>query len=158
MEPTSIPQAPLIPKKPSKLPLIIGVVVLTAALVAAALYFLVFGAIRGATATGDKFVSAIQKQDAAAAYSLASDAFKNNTTKADLETILKSISPALQGPVRQEGNKIENRGGKSLAAIVYAIKTASGDNYIRVILQKETNGWQVTNFRSSASKLDTTIE
>jgi hypothetical protein len=35
------------------------------------------------------------------------------------------------------------------------VKSSDGDKYIRVVLQKESDIWQVVNFRSSEKPLDT---
>jgi hypothetical protein len=152
------PSAP--EKRPkNKLLVIVGAVVLGLLALFAVLYFFVFSATSGATKVSDKFVAAIQKNDAAAAYALTSDAFKEATTQTEVESIFASISDALQGTTTNNDRKVESRNGKTYSAIVYTVKTKdAGDKYIRVVLEKVGNDWKVINFRSSASKLDATIE
>lgn len=155
---SSQPSAP--EKKPkNKLLVIVGAVVLGLLALFAALYFFVFSATSGATKVSDQFVAAIQKEDAAAAYALTSDAFKEATTQTEVESIFASVSPALQGSTSNNDRKVESRNGKTYSAIVYTVKTKdSGDKYIRVVLEKVGNDWKVINFRSSATKLEATIE
>src|SRR5690349_6509487 len=84
----TVPEAPVssqpsepAPEKRSKNKLVKIIALVAVGLLAlfAVLYFFVFNTTRGAVAVSDKFVAAIQKEDAAAAYALTSDSFKSAT-------------------------------------------------------------------------------
>lgn len=148
------------PKKRQKLILIILSALAGLGVLLALLYFFVFGATNAAAKVSHQFVGDIQKKDAANAYSLGSDAFRDSITELELESTFISISPALQGSYKDTARKIEKNNDKDFAVIVYTVKTENGDKYVRVVLEKndKNDKWEVINFRSSSQKLDPVIE
>ncbi|MBL8159668.1 hypothetical protein JNJ66_04375 [Candidatus Saccharibacteria bacterium] len=124
----------------------------------ALLFALVGNATKDAEIVSNQVVNAIQAEDAGTIYDLASGDFKRATSEAQLEEIVSSISPALQGEESISGRTIKNDNGREMASIVYTIATGSGTVYVRVVLEKDGGEWRVINFRSSETPLKTEVK
>lgn len=106
-----------------------------------------------AVKVSDQLVSDVQSNKPNDLYALGTDGFKSITTENDIATLLKQVSPVLQGEKTTTGKIVTTTNGKTTAIVVYSIKTANGTKYIRVNLEKGTDGWKVLNFRSSDTPL-----
>ena len=158
LPPTRPTPSPSRPNKSKKKLLVIVAAIITLLAILAVVYFFLMNNTGNASATSDKFVSAIQKDDPEAAYNLTNNDFRQATNKSQVENIFNTVSPALQGKSKIIARKAETKNNKSYSAIVYSIETSNGTKYIRVVLQKDKNDWKVVNFRSSESKLEATVE
>ncbi len=118
-------------------------------------FFIVGAATKDAVKVSDRLVADIQSKNSSDAYSLVSQAFKDTSSEEDLATTIDDVSPVLQGKAKATEKKVgKNTGSKEQAIIIYTIDTSDGKKYIRVVLQKDST-WQVVNFRSSDTPLDT---
>jgi len=103
----------------------------------------------------NEWVADIQTDNSSAAYSLTTSAFRNSTSQEELAEIIGSVSPALQGKTNVIGKAVNSASGQpEEAIIVYTVSTSNGTKYIRVVLYKNNNVWQVQNFRSSNTALN----
>ncbi len=161
------PAAPAAPTKPKgKMPTwvkillaaIAAVLVLGIAAVVG-LFVLVGNATKAPVKVGDQLMSEIQSNDPTGVYAISSEAFKDATSEARLESFLDQISPRLQGKVTLVERNISTESGQEpLAVLVYSIETDDGTKYVKMILQKNGDTWQVYRFESSNSKPSASLE
>jgi len=134
-----------------KITLIVVVVVVA---VISVLYYMTASSLTGARKISDKFVADIQTKNVNEAYNLTTSDFKKAASKDQLQEVVDTVAPNLQGTVKTAGSTIKKDNNKrAVAVFVYTITTSNGTKYIRVVLQENDN-WQVQNFRSSDTPLD----
>lgn len=157
-EPAQVPAPPRKKRFPVWLKIIVGIVVVFAALMIA--LFILAGAVTKAPQKiSDQFINDVQSANTAAAYSRTSVSFQKATTQEDLEQVITRISPLLQGEEKISGRALEkNSGSPKTAVFVYDVSTANGTKYIKIVLQEDDSGWKVVNFRSSDSILEAKVE
>lgn len=116
----------------------------------------IFSATAAPQKISDQFINDIQSGKTSAAYGLTSNSFKEATSEDQLDQLIKNIGPALQGEEKVSGRSIEtSTSSLETAILVYDVKTQSGTSYIRVVLQKSGDNWQVVNFRADDKPLET---
>lgn len=102
----------------------------------------------------DSFMKDLQTNDPSAAYALTASEFQAETSKAELATLFKDISPELQGSLSVYGRQIsKGSDGVGHAVLLYSISTSSGKKYVRLVLYDKPNGWQVVSFHASDTEL-----
>lgn len=135
--------------------IVVGIVVLVIILFFVGLAIITNMAARNAVKVSDSLLSDLQANNESAAYSLTTPAFRNATSGAQLAATLSSLSPLYQGKYHIVGKAINKTSGQpEEAIIVYAVSTANGTKYVRVVLYNN-NPWQVQNFRTSPTPLTT---
>lgn len=138
---------------------IVSAVLLFFTIVGAITYFVVMNTTNAPKQISDQFVNSIQSGNTEESYKLTSNAFKEATSIDSLENIINQIRPSLQGEEKTIARSIKaSTGNKDTAVIVYKVDTSEGSNYIKVVLQKNNDTWEVLNFRSSDTELDSSIE
>lgn len=159
-QPQQAPNA-VAPKK-RRIPLLIKIVAIVSIVFVAVLIivFVVIGsATRAPQKVSDQFVNDVQSGDSSAAYALTNQTFQNATTQEELDSVVKRISPLLQGQEKVTNRAIEKSTGiPTTAVFVYEVKTSDGTKYMKVELQKDGDTWKVLNFKSASDPLDTKIE
>jgi predicted PurR-regulated permease PerM len=152
------PQKPTTQTSAKKIPKwlkVIAVIIVILVLFFLSVFLLANQATKNAVKVSNQLVSDIQTNDTTAAYTLTAPDFQKATSQDQMSQILAGISPALQGTVKVTGKAIRKVSGQpNQATIIYTIQTNGDTKYIRVVLQGN-NPWQVLNFRSSDTPLDT---
>lgn len=114
--------------------------------------------IRQAQTVGDHFVAAIQAKKPDDAYGLTTPRFKETTSNLQLAQITiqydQYIGDAKMQPV--ETNIAKTSTGTH-AAVVYISHYQNKTYYMRIVMDKLGDGWQVQSFRLSQQKLDAEI-
>jgi hypothetical protein len=156
---------PPAPPKKTRWGLIIGIVV--AAVVAIIVVIvvvavlLVNGTTKDAQKVSDQFVTAVQAGDGAKAYALTGPAFRAATTQEQLDELVTNLSKLVtKEKVSPSGKAINaSTSNGKIAVFTYTLKGSGGGNvYFKTQIRDEDGGWQVMNFRSSETKLDTEVE
>jgi hypothetical protein len=169
---TAAPEpAPLYPPPPPQQPkkrnvgkiilIVVAAVVVLFVLFIGGIFFLVKGSTADAQKVSDQLVTAIQTGDGAKAYALTGPSFRAATTEAQLTELVKNLSTLVtkdkQSPEGKAINASTDNG--SIAVFTYTMKGTSGKPvYFKTQIRKEDGKWQVMNFRSSETKLDTDVE
>lgn len=157
-QPTANVAVPSKKRMPTWLKVIIAISGVILALIIAAVVA-AFSATKAPQKISDQFVNHIQAGDTRAAYALTSDVFRQAATQEQLDDLTAQIGPVLQGEERVTGRYIQkSTGSPPAASLVYEVKTSNGTKYMRVVLQKNADVWQVSNFRSSDTPLEADIE
>jgi len=158
------PPPPQQPKKRSwgKIILIVvAAVVVLFVLFIAGIFFLVKNSTADAQKVSDQLVTSIQAGDGAKAYALAGPSFRAATTEAQLTELVKNLSTLVTKDKKSPDGKAINAStdnGK-IAVFTYTMKGTSGKPvYFKVQIREEDGKWQVMNFRSSETKLNTEVE
>jgi hypothetical protein len=137
-----------------------AVVALVIALVAG-LFLLVNESTKDAQKVSDQLISAVQAGDGAKAYALTGPSFRAATTEADLTALVKNLSTLVTKEQRSPDQKAINAStdnGK-IAVFVYTMDGTSGSPvYFKTQIRDEEGRWQVMNFRSSETALNTEVE
>jgi hypothetical protein len=108
----------------------------------------------------DRFVSAVQRGDGAAAYALAGPAFRQAATERQLDGLadqLASLVTAERSLTAKSINASTDDG--KIAVFVYDVAArGGGELHFKTQVRDEDGAWKVMNFRSSRSALDTDVE
>ncbi len=168
LAPEPAPQPPFAPPpaKPKRrrgriVLIVIAAVIGLIVVIGGGLFLLVNESTKDAQKVSDQLVAAVQKGDGAAAYALTGPAFREATTEADMNEVVKNLSTLVTREERSPSGKAINAStdnGK-IAVFVYKMEGANGDPvYFKTQIRDEDDGWQVMNFRSSETKLGTEVE
>jgi len=134
---------------------LVAVGVVAVVLLIVGLVVLVNDSTANAVKVSDRLVADIQADNAPAAYGLTSPGFRQVATESQLAQVMTRVSPALQGTTGIVDRAIAAATGHPTeAVIVYTVHTSTGTKYIRVVLLDD-HPWQVLNFRSSSTPLNT---
>ena len=125
-------------------------------------FLLVNESTKDAQKVSDEFVTAVQAGDTAKAYALTGPSFREATSEADTAEFVKSISALVsKEPVSPTGKAINTStdNGK-IAVFTYKLKAAQGNGsvYFKTQIREEQDRWQVMNFRSAETALNTDVE
>ncbi len=141
--------------------IVVGVMVLSLVVLIGGLFLLVNESTEDAQVVSDEFVTAVQNNDGAKAYSLTSPAFREATTEAQLSELLGTISPLVtKDAVSPSGKAIStSTDSGTIAVFTYTLQgNGRGNVYFKTQIRDEDDGWKVFNFRSSETELDTDVE
>ena len=121
--------------------------------------FFIFKATAGSEKEARKFVEAVVSDDVDAAYALTSTAFRESSSKEDVQAIIDDqLAPVADGNVSNTGRNIVARTGSPTTAVdTYSIEKGDTKLYARVTLQKQGGKWKVVNFQTSAESLSTEV-
>jgi hypothetical protein len=125
------------------------------------IYLLVDRSTAEAQKVSDQLIVAVQNGDGAAAYALAAPSFRAVTTEAQLGELVKTLSPLVTKDKPSTDQKSINvsTGNGKIAVFVYTMSARDGGSiYFKTQIREEGGRWQVMNFRSSLSKLNTDVE
>lgn len=101
----------------------------------------------------DQFVNALQANDTSTAYNLTSAEFKKVTTEDRLKSIFDQVSPELQGEEKVSDKNYRIHNGVTTATLIYSIPSGSETNYVRVVLRKANDTWEVRSMYTSKKEL-----
>ena len=141
--------------------IVVAAVVVLFILFIVGIFFLVKGSTADAQKVSDQFVTSIQAGDGAKAYALTGPSFRAATTEAQLTELVKNLSTLVTKDTQSPNGKAINAStdnGK-IAVFTYTMKGTSGKPvYFKTQIREEDGKWQVMNFRSSETKLNTEVE
>ena len=142
--------------------IVLGAMFVALVLLIGGCFLLVNESTKDAQKVSDEFVAAVQAGDTAKAYSLTSPSFRAATSEADTAEFVKSISALVsKEPVSPTGKAINTStdNGK-IAVFTYKLKPAQGNGtvYFKTQIRDEQGRWQVMNFRSAETALNTDVE
>lgn len=136
-------------KKPLWLKILAGVVVFIVAVI-----ILANIATSGATKASNEFITDIQSQQAAPAYSLLSKEAKAVTPQDQFVVVVNRIGPLLNSKTNMTSKEVKaETGSAATSKVTYVIKGTDGITYkITVNMVKENGEWKVQNFASDAQQ------
>jgi hypothetical protein len=140
---------------------VIGAIIALIVVLGAGLFLLVNESTKDAQKVSDQLVTAIQTGDGAAAYALTGPSFRDATTEGEVTELVNRLSTLVTQEKRSPDQKAINASTDSgkIAVFVYTMKGVNGSPvYFKTQVRDEDGRWQVLNFRSSESKLDTDVE
>jgi hypothetical protein len=126
-----------------------------------AIVLLVGNTTEDAQKVSDQLITAIQEGDGPAAYALTAPSFRAVTEEPQLTELVKNLSTLVskdKPSLDQKGINVSTGNGK-IAVFVYTLDGRDGKPvYFKTQIRDEEGRWQVMNFRSSLTKLDTEVE
>lgn len=125
-----------------------------------ALVFVGFKATAGAEKRGREFVEKSVAGDVDGAYAMTTEEFRANSTREDLAGVIQPLQQLFAGgSIKNTGRFVRSASGSgTLSAVTYRLSKDDRTGYVRVVLRKEGDDWNVMNVRSSETPLPAEIE
>lgn len=154
-------QQPRPRKSPAKLiMLVLGVMLVIGLLAAIFLGSLIVNNAGEAKGVSDQLVAAVQAKDGDRAYALTGPEFRKSATLDQVNALVDTVGPMTAGGTVDvvDTNLSATTENGTKAIYVYSIKKGADTYYLRVILDKQGDNWQVFNFRVSEDRLKAELE
>jgi hypothetical protein len=146
-------------KKKTKVWLILGLIggVLVLGFIGfiAAIFMLVGSVAKDAIVVSDKVVVATINNKPNDVYALTGVTFQKSSSLEDVVAVLNQVSPLLVNGNYTVVNKSVDKssGSNQTATIDYRITSKDGTFYMRVLLEKQTDGWKMVNFQTDSKPI-----
>lgn len=123
-------------------------------------YIIATNTAKAAVLVSDKVVVATINNQPDKLYELTGKAFRDETKKDDVVTVLKQVSPVLaNADFTVVYKSITQEPGRNQMAIVnYKLTTKQGTVYMRVLAEKEADGWKMVNFETQDTPFSTVVQ
>lgn len=151
------------PQQKRRIPLlvkILGGFVVGIILLIVIIFVIVGAATKEPQKISDAFIDNVQSGNLETAYEYTSSSFKDSLSSDEFKSALQSLESTFSGEESITDRKISKQSGSpSIAVFVYKVNHSDGStHYIKTEIQENSGKWELLNFRSSASNLDTTVE
>lgn len=120
-------------------------------------YIITTNSSKAAVLVSDKVVVATINNQPDKLYELTGKTFRDETKKDDVVTVLKQVSPVLANADFTVVYKsiTQEPGRNQMATVNYKLTTKQGTIYMRVLVEKESDGWKMVNFETQDTPFST---